>query len=126
MEVYNIDRSPHTQLISSKSGELFSQSALLTELLSFQKIFVHHEILSPGRRASSPHKHTQQEEMIFVLDGFPTAHLGNQQIKLKPGDFLGFKPGSPDLHFIENSTEEEVRFLVICSQQEDDQVLFDS
>ena len=64
--------------------------------------------------------------MILVLEGLPTAHLGNQVTQLKPGDFIGFKPGSKELHFIENTTDKEVRFLVICSNQKDDQIIFES
>jgi uncharacterized cupin superfamily protein len=126
VEVYNINDLHHEQLISSKTGEIFSKSAVLTELFFCHKIFVHHEILSPMKRASAPHSHTIQEEMILVLDGLPTAHLGNQVIQLKPGDFIGFKPGTKELHYIENTTDKEVRFLVICSNQEDDKIVFDS
>lgn len=125
MEVNNINELPHEQLISSKTGEAFSKSAILTKLLPFQKIFVHHEILAPGKRASAPHSHTTQEEMICVLEGFPVAHLGNRTMQLKPGDFLGFTPASKELHFIENTTTQEIRFLVICSNQADDHVLFE-
>lgn len=125
MDVFNISDLEHQQL-SSSSGEIFSKSAILTELFSYRKIFVHHEILSPGKRASAPHRHTAQEEMIFVLDGFPTAHLGNQAQQLKPGDMIGFKPDSQELHFIENTTNQDVRLLVICSNEEDDQIIFES
>jgi uncharacterized cupin superfamily protein len=124
MDVFNISDLHHQQLIS-KSGEVFSRSAILTELLSCRKIFVHHEILSPGKKASSPHWHMTQEEMIFVLEGFPTAHWGHQTQQLKPGDFLGFKPGVQQLHFIENTTNQDVGFLVICSKEENDQVMID-
>jgi len=124
LEVFNIFDLQHEQLISSKSGEIYSRSAILTGLFSYRKIFVHHEVLSPGKRASAPHRHRVQEEMIFVLEGFPTAYLGKQAQQLKPGDFIGFKPGSKELHFIENTTDQEVRFLVICSNEEDE-VLFD-
>jgi len=125
MKVYNIEDLPHRQLISSKSGEIFSQSAVLTDLLACQKFFVHHEILLPGKKASSPHRHTFQEEIFLVLDGFPTVHLGDHSQQLKPGDFIGFNPGSYELHFIENTTDEEVRLLVICSNQENDQIIFE-
>jgi uncharacterized cupin superfamily protein len=125
VDVFNIDSLSHKQL-TSKTGEIFSKSAVLTEFLFFQKLFVHHEILPPGKRASAPHSHTIQEEMIFVLNGYPTAHLGDRIIQLKPGDFIGFKPGVKELHFIENKTDKEVHFLVICSNQEDDQIIYDS
>jgi uncharacterized cupin superfamily protein len=63
--------------------------------------------------------------MVFVLKGNPTAHIGNQIIQLKPGDFIGFKPTSVDLHFIENTTQEEVEFLVICSSLKTDTVIYE-
>ena len=124
MECYNISDLPHEQLSSLKTGEVFSCSAILSKLFTFEKLFVHHEILSPGKRASSPHHHTLQEEMIFILEGFPMAHHGKETLNLKPGDCVGFKPNSKDLHFVENNTSREVRFLVICSKPEDDQIIY--
>jgi len=106
--------------MSSKTGETFSQSAILH---SSEKLFVHHEILSPGSRASSPHSHSVNEEMVFVLEGFPTLHLGNQATELKPGDFMSFEPGS-ELHFIENRTENSVRILVISSNDPTDSIAY--
>lgn len=125
MKVYNVNALPHQELISSATGEPFSKSALLSELFAHQDIFVHHEILPPGRRASSPHRHTHREELVFVLKGHPTAHQGDQTFQLQPGDFIRFKPGSTQLHFIENTTSEEVCLLVICSNPENDQVIYD-
>lgn len=124
MKVYNVNMLAHKELVSTSSGEIFSKSAVLTEILGHQDIFIHHEILLPGRRSSSPHSHTHREEIIFVLKGSPTIHLGDQGIQLQPEDFIGFEPGSTQLHFIENATTEEVRFLVICSNPENDQVVF--
>ena len=89
MKINNIDDMVHVELVSSKSGEVFSKSAVLTELLGFKDIFVHHEILLPGRRSSAPHRHTLREEMAFILMGAPTAYLGDKIYKLKAGDFLG-------------------------------------
>ncbi len=123
MKIRNITELPHPELISRRTGERFSSSAILTDLLGFQRLFVHHEILAPGRRASSPHSHSLQEEMIFVLSGSPTAHWGNQSYLLKPGDFLGFPPSSKDLHAIENTTSGDVEFLVISSVNLQDQVI---
>lgn len=124
MEIFNVRDLHHEQLISAKTGEIFSKSSILSELFFYQKIFVHHEILAPAKRASSPHRHSTREEMIVVLEGQPAVHLGDQVIQLKPGDVFGFQPGSNDLHFIENPTDKEVRFLVICSNQEIDEIIF--
>lgn len=124
MQAYNVADLPHELLSSAKSGEIFSKSAILSELFSCTKLFIHHEILAPGRRDSSPHRHTTQEEVIFVLEGFPTAHIGDKAISLKPGDFLGFPLSSHELHSIANETKSDVRYLVICSKESDDKVVY--
>lgn len=120
---FNIHELKHRQLASG-SGEIFSKSLVLTDLLKFKDLFVHHEILSPGKRVSSPHTHTAREEMVFVLTGFPTACVGDKRVPLKPGDFIGFLPNSLEPHCIENLSTEEVRFLVIGSNPVDDQILY--
>lgn len=113
----------HKEMKSLKTGEIFSRSAVLTDLLGFKNIFVHHEILTPGKRASSPHSHSHQEEMIFVLKGNPTAHQGSKSYELAPGDFMGFAPSHDEFHFVENKSNADAEFLVICSKEQADQVI---
>lgn len=124
MKINNINDLSHQDLISSKTGEAYSKSMALTDIFGFKDIFVHHEILSPGRKTSAPHYHSLREEMVIVLNGSPTCHLGNQTFQMKSGDFVGFEPGSK-LHYIENTTDELVQLLVICSHPKDDCTVYD-
>lgn len=110
---------------SKISGELYSLSAVLTDLLNFKDIFVHHEIIPPGRRASSAHCHSTQEEMVVVLCGNPLAHVDNEKIQMAPGDFIGFEPGKNQMHFIENASSSEVHVLTIASSQINDKVSYE-
>ena len=126
MKINNINDLAHQDLTSSKTGETYSKSLVLTDLLEFKDIFVHHEILLPGRRTSAPHSHSLREEMVIVLNGSPTCHLGDQTLKMKTGDFVGFSSGSSELHYIENTMDEVARFLVICSCPQGDCVVYDS
>jgi uncharacterized cupin superfamily protein len=114
----------HLELQSQKTGEKFSLSANLNEAFGFKDLFIHHEIIPPGRRASSPHAHSHREEMVVVLEGNPIAHLGSEHFQLKPGDFIGFRPGKENSHFVENPTSEEVKLLVIASSPVEDQVIY--
>ena len=114
--VGNVTEIAHRELKSPTNGEQFSLSAVLSENLGFEKIFVHHEIIPSGRRSSAPHRHSAQEEMVFVLRGQPTVHLGSRTLPLKPGDFLGFHPTLEDLHFVENTGTEDAELLVIASK----------
>lgn len=124
--VVNADDVEHRELSSQRTGEKFSSSAVLSEILGFKKIFVHHEVLLPGRRASSSHAHTHQEEMIYVLQGNPTAVVNGEAKDLKPGDFIGFSPASPVFHSLENHSSDTVQVLVIASHSADDRVIYSS
>ena len=124
MELNSLASLVHRELRSERTGEKFSLSATLTESMGFNKLFVHHEILPPGRRASSPHSHSLNEELIFVLEGHPTAVLNDKRIELAPGGFIGFHPGTGELHYLENTTEQEVRVLVAVARDSQDQVTY--
>jgi uncharacterized cupin superfamily protein len=120
----SVDTVAHRELKSLRTGELYSHAAVISELIGMKNLFVHHEIIPPGRRASAPHIHSEQEEMIFVLEGTPIARFGDQAIQLNAGAFMGFKPGGPDAHFVENKSAEDVRLLVISPKRNADQVIF--
>ena len=112
----------HRELISPRTGELFSLSAVLTDALGFKDVFVHHEILPPGRRSSSKHSHSHREEMILVIKGQVTAHLNSGCQLLNPGDYLGFLPGEP--HVVVNETMTSSELLVIASNPSQDKVTY--
>jgi uncharacterized cupin superfamily protein len=103
----------HNQLQSKENGEQFSQSAILSNELGMEKVFIHHEILGSGRRASSPHRHERSDEFIYVLRGSPTAIEGTEEVHIGVGDCVTFKANSPLLHYLENRTRDDVEVLVI-------------
>ena len=121
-----VDTVEHRELKSLRTGELYAHSAVISEVIGMKNLFVHHEIIPPGRRASGPHIHFEQEEMIFVLAGSPIARLGEQEVQLKAGAFMGFKPGGSEAHFVENKSAEDVQLLVISPKRHADQVIFPS
>lgn len=119
----NLSELDHRKLFSKNNEEL-SSTAVLSDVLGFKDIFVHHEIIPPGKRTSLPHYHTKKEEMIIVLKGTPTVMSGGLATELKPGDFIGFLPNSKIPHFIKNDSNQIAEVLVITSNPEDDQVVF--
>jgi uncharacterized cupin superfamily protein len=114
---------PHRELVSARTGERFSRSGVLTDLLGFKDLFVHHEVIPPGRRSSSPHAHTHQEEMIFVLEGEVVADYQGSSTVLRVGDFMGFPPGCEHIHFVRNDSQHVARVLVIASRPAQDAVV---
>lgn len=121
MRALHLSELDHQQLRSKSGTEEYSLSGVVTDVLGLKDLFVHHEILKPGHRASAPHYHTHREEMIFVIEGTPTAHLGELRLRLSPGDFLAFPPGEAINHFVENESDATASFLVIASNPKEDQ-----
>lgn len=119
---HRLDELNHHELHSSRTGEAFSMSAVLTDLLGFKDLFVHHEIILPGRRSSSPHAHSEREEMIFVLKGCVTVIAGDSSTEIGEGRFAGFQPGVT--HVVQNDTEIPAQVLVIASNPPQDEVRF--
>jgi uncharacterized cupin superfamily protein len=110
----------HEELRSARTGEAYSLSALLT--LGLEDLFVHHEILPPGRRSSGRHAHTRREELIVVLDGRVRAWCGDAEVVLNPGDVMGFPPGRANAHYVENAGDGDASVLVIASTPGEDDV----
>ncbi|HVT13681.1 MAG TPA: cupin domain-containing protein [Fimbriimonadaceae bacterium] len=124
MKLYNLAEVEHRELGSEETREKFSISFSLAELFGFKNVCAFHDIVPPGRRSSLPHIHSEKEEMVLVLAGTPTLRLGDEVAVLKPGDFVGFRPGERPLHVIENHSGEDAAILVIASNPPDDQPIY--
>lgn len=116
MRKVNLAELSARELRSTTSGEIYSWSTDLTGAVGAQDVFIHHEMIPPGRRASGPHRHGS-EEMVFVIEGEPTAHYGSREQSLRAGDFALFPADADADHFIENRTEREVRLLVVLTRR---------
>ena len=95
------------------STELFSIGAPLARGLRLNRLGIHHERLPPGRRTSYPHAESDEEEFIYVLEGYPEVWINGYLWKLEPGDSVGFPAGTGVCHTFINNTSEEVRLLVV-------------
>ena len=91
------------------SNERFSIGAPLARKLGLGRIGIHHERLPPGRRTSYPHAESDEEEFVYVLEGYPEAWINGYLWKLEPGDSVGFPAGTGVCHTFINNTDEEVR-----------------
>lgn len=121
VQKYNVNDLKHEELASKRTNEKLALSAVISSSFNFKELFVVHEILPPGRKDSSPHSHNKKEEMLFILEGKPILHLGNESIELAPGDYIGLPP-STEPHYLENLSAYPVKFLKICSNPKDDAV----
>lgn len=68
--------------------------------------------LSPGGQSALLHRHSKQDEMIFILEGNPTLRTDRGEQVLCPGMCAGFPAGGVAHHLI-NRTETPVLYLEI-------------
>lgn len=98
-----------------KDDELMSVGVPLSRHLGLNRLGIWHETLKPGRRTSLPHAEADEEEFVFVLEGAPDAWIDGWLHPLKPGDGIGFPPGTGIAHTIMNNTGKPVR-LFVCGE----------
>ena len=95
------------------SQELLAIGSAFGRHFGFARPGIHHELLRPGRRTSWPHCESTEDEFVYVIEGTPDVWLDGVLHRLKPGDGVGFPPGTGLSHSFLNNTEAEVRLLVI-------------
>lgn len=79
--------------------------------------------LNPGAQSSLYHRHTAQEEFIYILSGTPTLITDEGEKQLHPGMCAGFTPqGSP--HHLINRSDQEVYYLEIGTRVANDAVTY--
>tara|TARA_R110000868_G_scaffold55460_2_gene172465 strand:- start:1655 stop:2134 length:480 start_codon:yes stop_codon:yes gene_type:complete len=68
--------------------------------------------LAPGSESALMHRHTKQDEFIYILEGNPTLATENGSETLSPGMCAGFPAGGAAHHVI-NNTDRLVRYIEI-------------
>lgn len=94
-------------------NETFGTGAALGRNLGLKRIGINYEILQPGDRSSWPHAHKEDEEFIFILEGFPQMWIDGDVFDLKPGDCVGLPPGTGHAHTLLNNSAEVVKAIVV-------------
>jgi uncharacterized cupin superfamily protein len=68
--------------------------------------------LAPGGESALLHRHSRQDEFVFVLEGAPTLVTDVGEIALRPGMCAGFLAGGV-AHRLVNRTQADVLYLEI-------------
>lgn len=64
----------------------------------------------PGKESFVPHAHSLAEEWVYVLEGRGRALLGDRELEVGPGDFLGF-PTDGTIHHLTNAGDVDLVYL---------------
>lgn len=107
------------------SDELLSIGSAFGKAFGFKRLGINHEVLPPGRRTSWPHAEKTEEEFVYVIEGTPDVWIDGVLHPLKPGDGVGFVPGTGVAHTFINNTTSEVRLLVVGdTNRADNQIVY--
>ncbi len=68
--------------------------------------------LAPGAATALHHRHTVQDEFVYVLEGRPTLVTDSGRCVLEPGMCAGF-PANGEAHHVVNESEEPVLLLEV-------------
>lgn len=120
----NIQSIDSVQLKSKARGEAFSIARSISDVFELEKIQIHHETLMPGNRASAAHRHSEKEELVYILSGHPDALVDGESYPMKPGDSIGFRPGMTKEQTIVNNSDSPVLFLTIGTNSLKDVVTY--
>jgi uncharacterized cupin superfamily protein len=80
--------------------------------------------LPPGSISAPRHFHSQQDELIYILEGTPVLVTDAGEIPLRPGMCAGFKAGSGNAHQLRNRSDTTVVYLEIGDRAAGDVVTY--
>jgi uncharacterized cupin superfamily protein len=66
--------------------------------------------LAPGGESALLHRHSKQDELVYILEGTPTLVTDRGEVQLRPGMAAGFPSGGL-AHQLVNRTDKDVLYL---------------
>lgn len=84
----------------------------LGDLFGLRNFGVNLTRLFPGGESALLHRHSRQDEFVYVLEGNPTLVTDEGEVELGPGSCAGF-PARGVAHQLVNRTERDVVYLEI-------------
>lgn len=96
---------------------------VLGDLFQLTNFGVNLTTLMPGAQSSLMHKHSQQDEFIFILQGTATLATESGEQQLEAGMCAGF-PKQGEAHVLKNTSAEPVTYLEIGDRSKDDYVSY--
>lgn len=92
----------------------------LGDFFGIQKFGVNMTEIEPGAQSALLHRHSKQEEFVYILEGHPTLVLENEEIQMSPGDCAGFTP-TGSAHMLVNRSQSRVLYLEVGDREQGDE-----
>jgi uncharacterized cupin superfamily protein len=88
------------------------QKRPLGDLFGLANFGVNLTRLAPGSESALLHRHSKQDEFVYVLEGEPTLVTDRGEVALSPGMCAGFPAQGPAHHLV-NRTDRDVLYLEV-------------
>jgi uncharacterized cupin superfamily protein len=95
----------------------------LGDLFGLRNFGVNLTRLAPGAATALHHRHSRQDEFIYVLEGEPTLITDDGTVTLRPGMCAGFRADGP-AHHLENRGVVDVAILEVGDRSAGDEVVY--
>ncbi|WP_213990802.1 cupin domain-containing protein [Sodalis sp. dw_96] len=97
----------------------------LGDLFSLTHFGVNLTSLPPGSVSALHHRHSRQDEFIYIIEGEPTLLTDEGEIQMRPGMVAGFAANGT-AHHLENRTDKACIVLEVGDRYEGDEVSYPS
>ena len=82
----------------------------LGDAVGLERLGVHMMRVPPGKESFVYHAHHTEEEFIYILSGRGIAEIGDEEIEVGPGDFMGFPTPSVG-HHLRNPFDQDLVYI---------------
>jgi uncharacterized cupin superfamily protein len=113
-----ITPSNYPELFRTRMGK--REKRPLGDIFGLKNFGVNLTRLLPGGESALLHRHSRQDEFVFILEGTPTLVTGDAEVDLTPGMCAGFPAGGVAHHLV-NRTARDVVYLEIGDRSPGDE-----
>lgn len=103
-----------------RSRVLPREKRALGDAFGLTKIGVNLTTLPPGKESSMRHRHTHEDELVYVVEGEVVLCTDAGEQTLTAGMCAGFPSGDSNAHQLVNRSDRPVRYIEISNRDPED------
>ena len=108
-QIANLEGDVKTHLLNPNAIRLDKS---LGDMVGLKNLGFHVIEVQPGKESTEYHKHYEEEECVYVLAGEAKVTIGQEEYRVKAGDFIGY-PANDLPHTMVNDGNEILRCIVV-------------